>query len=155
MIVSVAVGLFYQVDSPFRRKSSVDLVIYEHHGPVGAGGGAGGPLPGKPGVGGGALLFHLELFLHRLNDIRRALKVAGGTPAYLDGVLPRRGEAEVGVEGGHSIGLVDRGASEVGDRGYGFRGQIAQLLLDLDEGGEDRYLFLDLLGQGFVDSVFY
>ena len=81
--------------------------------------------------------WHVELALKLLQDLRTAPDVAGRAEADQARVLAAGLEAEGPVERGHSDDINEGHAQGLGDVPQGFRGEVVEALLDVEEDGDE------------------
>ncbi len=95
------------------------FAVGEDHGRAAAGADAAGGHEADLAVLGGLALRNAEMFFGRGHQLVGALDVAGRAGADGHGVLARRLEAEVVIEGDHAVGLAERHAQRTRDKADG------------------------------------
>ena len=130
-----------------RPDASHELVVHHHHRRLGACPQTSVVLERGVAVWCVALVAQTEGILDGAEDLLRTTEVARGAPADLQDVSPGWGEPEVGVEGGHGPDIVGGGAVELRDLLHGLGRDVAQGVLDSQEGGEDCNVGLLLVSQ--------
>ena len=101
-------------------------------------------------VGGALLGFDPEHFGKLVENIARALYIAGGAEANRDVVFSLGRQCELRVEGGYTVNLLKRNAQTLCDHCLNLDGQVSVDFLCLLKHGHDSAGIVNVLGNDFL-----
>ncbi len=114
----------------FRAEAAHQVVVDGHYRSLSTGPQAGVEAERHQAIGSVAFTFQTYGSQYLLYYRHGAHQMAGGAPADFHVVGAQWFEAKVGIKGGHSPNIVDRGAYEGRDLFHSFFGHVAKLIVD-------------------------